>query len=100
VLTGVGQTLKPGGKLLIVDMLPHEHGEYRDQMGHQWLGFQEPELRGWLEEAGFGAIRFVRLPEDPTAKGPPLFAVTAAVPVHRLPLTAHRLPLTDMESPA
>lgn len=83
VLTGVGQTLKPGGKLLIVDMLPHEHGEYRDQMGHQWLGFQEPELRGWLEEAGFGAIRFVRLPEDPAAKGPPLFAVTAAIPVHR-----------------
>ena len=100
VLTGVGRTLKPGGKLLIVDMLPHEHGEYRDQMGHQWLGFQEAELRGWLTEAGYGAIRLIRLPEDPAAKGPPLFAVTAAIPVHGLPLTAHRSPLTDMESPA
>ena len=91
VLTAVGQTLKPGGKLLIVDMQPHEHGEYREQMGHQWLGFQEPELRGWLEEAGFGAIRFVRLPEDSAAKGPPLFVCTAT---SSKPLITNHEPLT------
>ena len=58
----VRRTLKPGGKLLIVDMQPHEHVEYREQMGHQWLGFEESALGAWLEEAGFGRTRFVSLP--------------------------------------
>ncbi len=77
VLAGARRTLKPGGKLLLVDMLPHDHAEYREQMGHQWLGFSESELRGWLENAGFGRMRLVVLPADPAVKGPTLFAATA-----------------------
>jgi ArsR family transcriptional regulator len=82
-LAAARRTLRPGGKLLVVDMQPHDHAEYRDQMGHQWLGFSEPQLRGWLEEAGFGPIRFVTLPADPGARGPTLFAATATVTVER-----------------
>ncbi|HEV8355660.1 MAG TPA: metalloregulator ArsR/SmtB family transcription factor [Gemmatimonadales bacterium] len=77
VLAEAHRVLKRGGRLLVVDMLPHEHAEYREQMGHQWLGFAEPELRGRLTEAHFEAIRFIALPADPAAKGPPLFAMTA-----------------------
>lgn len=81
ILAGVGRTLKPGGKLLIVDMQPHEHLEYREQMGHQWLGFDESQLRTWLDDAGFGPSRFVNLPSDSSARGPALFAATATVPL-------------------
>lgn len=77
VLAAAQRALRAGGKLLIVDMLPHDHVEYREQMGHQWLGFAEAELRGWLEQAGFGGMRYVTLPVDSKAKGPPLFALTA-----------------------
>jgi len=77
VLAAAQSALRAGGKLLIVDMLPHDHVEYREQMGHQWLGFAEAELRGWLEQAGFTAARYVALPIDPKAKGPPLFALSA-----------------------
>lgn len=77
VLTAAHHALKPDSKLLLVDMLPHEHAEYREQMGHQWLGFAEEELRGWLAEAGFVQARFVPLPPDPKARGPALFAMTA-----------------------
>jgi ArsR family transcriptional regulator len=87
ILADVRRTLKPGGKLLIVDMQPHEHVEYREQMGHQWLGFEESQLRGWLDEAAFGTTRFVSLPSDSSAMGPALFAATAAVPVDHSPLT-------------
>jgi ArsR family transcriptional regulator len=82
VLAGVRRTLKSGGKLLIVDMLPHEHVEYREQMGHQWLGFDESQLQTWLDDAGFGPSRFVSLPSDSSVRGPALFAATAPVPVH------------------
>jgi SAM-dependent methyltransferase len=77
VLSAVHRALKPDGKLLLVDMQPHEHLEYREQMGHQWLGFAEDELRGWVDQAGFAQPRFVALPPDPKAKGPPLFVLTA-----------------------
>ena len=77
VLNATRRALREGGKLLIVDMLPHERMEYREQMGHQWLGFSERELRGWLEAAGFQSLHWVNLPPDPQAKGPPLFALSA-----------------------
>jgi ArsR family transcriptional regulator len=95
VLADARRTVRSGGKVLVVDMLPHENADYRDQMGHQWLGFSEAQIRGWMDEAGFGAIRFIRLPADPDAKGPALFAATGAA--RRLPLTPSRSPLTEPE---
>lgn len=78
VLRAACRALKPGGRLLVVDMLPHEQAEFREQMGHQWLGFDEAQLSAWLAEAGFAAPRFVALPVDATAKGPGLFVMTAS----------------------
>jgi len=40
-LREAGRVVKPGGRILICDMLPHEREEYRQQMGHIWLGFGE-----------------------------------------------------------
>ena len=77
VLAAVRRALEPGGRLLIVDLMPHDRAEYREQMGHQWLGFGASELGGWLGEAGFEASRLIALPVDASAKGPPLFAMTA-----------------------
>jgi ArsR family transcriptional regulator len=73
----VARVLKPGGRLLVVDMLPHDRENYRQQMGHVWLGFSDDHLRRVLNESGFGAIRVVPLAPDPKAKGPALFVATA-----------------------
>ncbi len=79
VLLEASRALKPQGKLLVVDILPHEHEEYRQQMGHFWLGFDEPEIRHWFEQADFHHLNFHRLRADPKAMGPTLFAATARV---------------------
>jgi ubiquinone/menaquinone biosynthesis C-methylase UbiE/DNA-binding transcriptional ArsR family regulator len=77
VLAEAARTLKPGGRLLILDMLPHEREEYRQTMGHVWMGFSEKQMTQWLLAAGFEAIRWRALPPETKAKGPSLFVATA-----------------------
>ena len=77
VIAEAARVLRPGGRLLLVDMLPHEREDYRATMGHLWLGFSEQQLTGWLEDAGFEQARIVPLSPDPQAKGPGLFAARA-----------------------
>ena len=76
-LAEAARVLRAGGRLLLADMMPHDREAYRQQMGHVWLGFSEPEIVRLLSDAGFEATRFRPLPPDPTAQGPTLFAVAA-----------------------
>jgi ArsR family transcriptional regulator len=76
-LRDAGRALKPGGRLVVCDMLPHDHEEYKQQMGHVWLGFGDEQLRRLLGAAGFEDVRIVPLPVDPQAKGPALFVASA-----------------------
>jgi ArsR family transcriptional regulator len=76
-LAEAARTLKPGGRLVVCDMLPHDHEEYKQQMGHVWLGFSDDQLRRLLGAAGFNDIRIVPMPADPQAKGPALFVASA-----------------------
>jgi len=73
-LAEVGRVVRPGGRALVVDMLPHEREEYQQQMGHVWLGFSDKQITRFLSGAGFGDVRVRMLPADPDAHGPALFA--------------------------
>jgi ubiquinone/menaquinone biosynthesis C-methylase UbiE len=77
VLIEAARTLKHDGRLLIIDMLPHEHEEYRQTMGHVWLGFEEKQMTPWLDAAGFRDIRWRMMPPESGTKGPSLFVATA-----------------------
>jgi len=48
--------LRPGGRVLILDLASHSYEQARDLYAHVWLGFSEIELRKLLHEAGFGGI--------------------------------------------
>ncbi|HEY7768894.1 metalloregulator ArsR/SmtB family transcription factor [Longimicrobium sp.] len=76
-LAQAARALKPGGRLLVVDMMPHDREEYRQAMGHVWQGFELERLGGWMADTGLTAFRYVPLPPDPAAKGPTLFAASA-----------------------
>jgi ubiquinone/menaquinone biosynthesis C-methylase UbiE/DNA-binding transcriptional ArsR family regulator len=76
-LAEAARVLRPGGRLLISDMLPHDRETYRQQMGHVWLGFGEEALHRLLSTAGFDRVRVAAMPADPDAKGPALFVASA-----------------------
>jgi len=73
----VGRVVKTGGRVLVVDMQPHDREEYQQQMGHVWLGFSEKQIARFLTGSGFSDVRVRALPADPDAKGPALFAAIA-----------------------
>jgi ubiquinone/menaquinone biosynthesis C-methylase UbiE len=72
----VARVLKPQGRAVVVDMLPHDRDSYRQQMGHIWLGFAEDQVTHMFEDAGFEKVRIVPLAPDARAKGPGLFVAT------------------------
>ena len=75
-LTEAARVLRPGSPVVIVDMLPHDRENYRQQMGHVWLGFSEDHIARMLRDSGFDAVRVVPLPPDANARGPALFVAT------------------------
>ncbi len=72
----VARVVKPGGIVLIVDMMRHDRESYRHTMGHQHLGFEERDVHAWAKSARLGDVRFRRLRPDTDSKGPGLFAAT------------------------
>jgi ubiquinone/menaquinone biosynthesis C-methylase UbiE/DNA-binding transcriptional ArsR family regulator len=48
--------LKPGGQLLLLDLVKHKFTRAHELYGDRWPGFAEAELHQWLEAAGFKKI--------------------------------------------
>jgi ArsR family transcriptional regulator len=65
------------GRLIVLDMLAHDRAEYREELGHMWLGFSKAQISEWLTSAGWTPESFVTLPVEPDAKGTPVFVATA-----------------------
>jgi SAM-dependent methyltransferase len=99
VLQEAARTLKPGGRFVLCDMLPHDREEYKQQMGHVWLGFADDQLRRLFAGAGFDDTRVVPLPVETEAKGPALFVASAVGRVFQRPVAVRRSKSTSLARP-
>lgn len=52
-LAAARRILKPGGRLMVFDLLSHSFEQARTLYAHVWLGFSEVELLRLIEKAGF-----------------------------------------------
>jgi ArsR family transcriptional regulator len=80
VLAEASHALEAGGRILVLDLQPHERAHYSQQMGHLWHGFGQGQMLEWMTGAGLRDVRYVALPPVPEAKGPGLFVATATKP--------------------
>lgn len=48
--------LRPGGRIVVLDLVKHNLQEARELYADLWLGFSQVEVTGFLREAGFQDI--------------------------------------------
>jgi ArsR family transcriptional regulator len=74
-IAAAGRILKPGGQIMILDLLQHNFEKARELYGDHWLGFPESDLQRWLEAAGFKSIEISIVARE---EQPPHFATILA----------------------
>jgi ArsR family transcriptional regulator len=57
--------LKPGGRIILLDLVKHRFEEARELYADEWLGFSETELDSMLQKAGFQNIQTSIVHKEP-----------------------------------
>jgi ArsR family transcriptional regulator len=56
VLAEAARILRPGGKLVVLELSPHDEQWVRSRLGHLHLGFSPDAVQAAIEAAGFGQV--------------------------------------------
>ncbi|GEO81430.1 ArsR/SmtB family transcription factor [Pararhodospirillum oryzae] len=66
VIAEAARVLRPGGRLIVADLAPHEREDLRERHNHRRLGFASADIKAWCAQAG------LIWREDLTLPGPEL----------------------------
>jgi len=53
----MARVVKPGGTVVVVDFVRHQHEWMRQELGVHWLGFDDDDVEGWFEAAHLEGFR-------------------------------------------
>ena len=58
-VAGLCRVVRPGGSVILVDLVEHKQEWMREQMAHQWLGFERKSIENWFRHGGAAALDYV-----------------------------------------
>ena len=76
----MARIVRPGGQVVLVDFLLHDHKWMEQELGLLWLGFDAAQLRAWIEAAGLEAPRLQEYASEATRDLPASFVASARKP--------------------
>lgn len=57
-IAGLCRIVRPGGSVILVDLVQHKQEWMREQMAHQWLGFERKTIEQWFRDAGMTNVDY------------------------------------------
>lgn len=64
VLETAARVLKPGGRLVVLELMPHDEQWVKSRLGHHHLGFEPQALVGAMSAAGFTGVQLTPSARD------------------------------------
>jgi len=56
-LAEAARILRPGGRVVLLELRRHDEHWVKERLGDKWLGFEDDELKGLLEAAGLSGVK-------------------------------------------
>lgn len=57
-IAGLCRITRPGGSVIVVDLVGHNQKWMREQMAHHWLGFERDSMEKWFYDAGAESVDY------------------------------------------
>ncbi len=61
-ITEAARLLRPGGRLIVVDLAPHGRNEIAERLAHRWPGFGDDTMHRWLAAWGLSPGEKLSIP--------------------------------------